>query len=57
MMRRLARQTRPQTVMPLGQAVLLWLQQHMPITAERVRAVARSRGEPPEGEAGAEGHG
>jgi hypothetical protein len=34
---------RPQTHMPLGQAILLWLQKNMPRTAEKVLAGARER--------------
>lgn len=34
---------RPMTQMPLGQAVLLWLQKNMPITAEKVLAEVRAR--------------
>jgi hypothetical protein len=34
---------RPPTQMPLGQATLFWLKQHMPRTAERVLAEVRSR--------------
>jgi hypothetical protein len=32
---------RPNTQMPLGQATLLWLQKHMPMTAEKVLAEVR----------------
>jgi hypothetical protein len=34
---------RPATKMPLGQAILLWLQKNMPVTAERVLSQVRSQ--------------
>jgi hypothetical protein len=34
---------RPTTQMPIGQATLLWLQKHMPLTAEKVLAEARTQ--------------
>ena len=34
---------RPNTRMPLGQVILLWLQRNMPMTAERVLAEVRAR--------------
>jgi hypothetical protein len=35
---------RPSAQMPLGQATLLWLQKHMPVTAEKVLAEVRAAG-------------
>jgi hypothetical protein len=43
MMISLASSRRPSTEMPLGQAVLLWLQKNMPRTAERVLSEVRAR--------------
>jgi len=43
MLHSLSAQHRPGTQMPMGQAVMLWLRQHMPRTAERVLARARAR--------------
>jgi hypothetical protein len=43
MLHALSAQNRPSTQMPMGQAVILWLHQHMPRTAERVFARARAR--------------
>ena len=43
MMISLAASRRPSTEMPLGQAVLLWLQRNMPRTAEKVLAEVRAR--------------
>jgi hypothetical protein len=42
MLHALSAQNRPGTQMPTGQAVILWLRQHMPRTAERVLARARA---------------
>jgi hypothetical protein len=39
----LSERHRPQTAMPQGQATLLWLQNNMPRTAEKVLAQVRSR--------------
>jgi hypothetical protein len=43
MMISLAASRRPSTEMPLGQAVLLWLQRNMPRTAEKVLSEVRAR--------------
>lgn len=43
MLHSLSTQDRPSTQMPASQAVMLWLRQHMPRTAERVLARARAR--------------
>jgi len=43
MLHSLSAQHRPGTQMPVGQAVMLWLRQHMPRTAEKVLARARAR--------------
>jgi hypothetical protein len=43
MLHSLSTQDRPSTQMPPSQAVMLWLRQHMPRTAERVLARARAR--------------
>ena len=43
MLHSLSAQHRPDTQMPMGQAIMLWLHQHMPRTAERVFARARAR--------------
>jgi MEDS: MEthanogen/methylotroph, DcmR Sensory domain len=43
MLHALSAQQRPGTQMPAGQAVMFWLRQHMPRTAERVLARARAR--------------
>jgi hypothetical protein len=43
MLHSLSAQHRPSTQMPIGQAVMLWLRQHMPRTAEKVLARARAR--------------
>ncbi|HEV3007485.1 MAG TPA: MEDS domain-containing protein [Burkholderiales bacterium] len=43
MLHSLSAQHRPGTQMPMGQAVMLWLRQHMPRTAEKVLARARAR--------------
>jgi hypothetical protein len=43
MLHSLSTQERPSTQMPPSQAVMLWLRQHMPRTAERVLARARAR--------------
>jgi hypothetical protein len=43
MLHSLSAQHRPVTQMPMGQAVMLWLRQNMPRTAERVLARARAR--------------
>ena len=43
MLHSLCTQDRPATQMPPGQAVMLWLRQHMPRTAERVLARDRAR--------------
>lgn len=43
MLHSLSTQDRLSTQMPPGQAVMLWLRQHMPRTAERVLARARAR--------------
>jgi len=43
MLHSLSAQHRPETQMPIGQAVMLWLRQHMPRTAEKVLARARAR--------------
>lgn len=42
MLHTLARIDRPDTQMPFGQAVLLWLRKNMPITAERVLVQVRA---------------
>jgi MEDS: MEthanogen/methylotroph, DcmR Sensory domain len=42
MLHALSAQNRPGTQMPTGQAVILWLRQHMPRTAEKVLARARA---------------
>jgi hypothetical protein len=42
MLHALSTQNRPGTQMPTGQAVILWLRQHMPRTAEKVLARARA---------------
>jgi hypothetical protein len=39
----LSARSRPGTEMPTGQAMILWLRQHMPRTAEKVLARARAR--------------
>jgi len=43
MLHALSTQDRPATQMPQGQAVMFWLRQHMPRTAERVLARVRAR--------------
>jgi hypothetical protein len=43
MLHALSAQHRPGTQMPTGQAVMFWLRQHMPRTAEKVMARARAR--------------
>jgi len=43
MLHSLSARHRPSTQMPMGQAVVLWLRQHMPRTAEKVLARARAR--------------
>jgi hypothetical protein len=43
MLHALSAQHRPATQMPAGQAVMFWLRQHMPRTAEKVLARARAR--------------
>jgi MEDS: MEthanogen/methylotroph, DcmR Sensory domain len=43
MLHSLSAQHRPDTQMPTGQAVILWLRQNMPRTAEKVLARARAR--------------
>ena len=43
MLHALSAQHRPGTQMPVGQAVMFWLRQHMPRTAEKVLARARAR--------------
>lgn len=43
MLHALSAQHRPGTQMPAGQAVMFWLRQHMPRTAEKVLARARAR--------------
>jgi hypothetical protein len=43
MLHALSAQHRPATQMPTGQAVMFWLRQHMPRTAEKVLARARAR--------------
>lgn len=43
MLHTLSAQYRPVTQMPAGQAVMFWLRQHMPRTAEKVLARARAR--------------
>lgn len=43
MMISLAASRRPSTEMPLGQAVLLWLQKNMPRTAEKILSEVRAR--------------
>jgi MEDS: MEthanogen/methylotroph, DcmR Sensory domain len=43
MLHSLSSQQRPVTQMPAGQAVMFWLRQHMPRTAEKVLARARAR--------------
>jgi hypothetical protein len=43
MLHSLSVQHRPGTQMPAGQAVMLWLRQHMPRTADKVLARARAR--------------
>ena len=43
MLHSLSAQHRPGTQMPVGQAVMLWLRQHMPRAAEKVLARARAR--------------
>jgi hypothetical protein len=43
MLHALSAQHRPATQMPVGQAVMFWLRQHMPRTAEKVLARARAR--------------
>ncbi len=43
MLHALSTQHRPATQMPQGQAVMFWLRQHMPRTAERVLARVRAR--------------
>jgi hypothetical protein len=43
MLHSLSAQHRPEAHMPMGQALMLWLRQHMPRTAERVLARARAR--------------
>jgi hypothetical protein len=43
MLHALSAQNRPDTQMPTGQAVMFWLRQHMPRTAEKVLARARAR--------------
>jgi hypothetical protein len=43
MLHSLSAQYKPGTQMPMGQAVMLWLRQHMPRTAEKVLARARAR--------------
>lgn len=43
MLHSLSSQHRPDTQMPMGQVVMLWLRQHMPRTAEKVLARARAR--------------
>ena len=43
MLHSLSAQHRPNTQMPMGQAAVLWLRQHMPRTAEKVLARARAR--------------
>jgi DcmR-like sensory protein len=43
MLHALSTQDRPATQMPQGQAMMFWLRQHMPRTAERVLARARAR--------------
>ena len=43
MLHSLSSQHRPDTHMPAGQAVMFWLRQHMPRTAEKVLARARAR--------------
>jgi hypothetical protein len=43
MLHSLSAQHRPATQMPIGQAAILWLRQHMPRTAEKVLARARAR--------------
>jgi len=46
MLHALSTQNRPGTQMPTGQAVILWLRQHMPRTAEKVLARARANSAP-----------
>jgi hypothetical protein len=43
MLHALSTQDRPATQMPQGQAMMFWLRQHMPRTAERVLARVRAR--------------
>lgn len=43
MLHALSAQHRPATQMPTGQALMFWLRQHMPRTAEKVLARARAR--------------
>ncbi|HWM45122.1 MAG TPA: hypothetical protein VNP36_22005, partial [Burkholderiales bacterium] len=43
MLHSLSAQHRPVTQMPMGQAVIFWLRQNMPRTAEKVLARARAR--------------
>jgi hypothetical protein len=43
MLHALSSQHRPPTQMPAGQAVMFWLRQHMPRTAEKILARARAR--------------
>jgi hypothetical protein len=43
MLHSLSSQQRPVTQMPAGQAVMFWLRQHMPRTAEKVLARAWAR--------------
>jgi hypothetical protein len=43
MLHALSTQDRPATEMPQGQAMMFWLRQHMPRTAERVLARVRAR--------------
>jgi hypothetical protein len=43
MLHSMSAQQRPDTQMPAAQAVMLWLRQHMPRTAEKILARARAR--------------
>jgi hypothetical protein len=43
MLHSMSAQHRPETQMPMAQAVIFWLRRNMPRTAERVLARARAR--------------